>query len=520
MTEIIEYQINVREQAAVAAMDKVTAGLERTVNSEKRAAAGAEDLAKKQQQLTDKSNQVAGAAARVGSVLNSVGAVTGKLDGTLGSLVQAVGRGTLAFNSMSAVLGGPIGIAIGVATAGLAVYSAYMDEAEQQAKELESATKSLQTTTLKFGETLADSVAARAGVLSGFRAKLMGERGELEKQTAAELGDREREIQSRLADTLLTSKGDIAELKRQLADVQEVKAATDLLAPGQTLARTKGGDLPKTGRTEEMKDPRETTRELQNKDRIAALNESERVAQERQRMLDRFAESGGEDAIKRAGDKAERQASRDFEAEADKRASDDRRELLQQEHAEWERLDQQVMDRHQMMRDTGQQAFAAIGAASLTAAAQAAASGKNMLKAVGAALGGVLIADGVKNEMAGIGRALFSYGLDPTSEALIAIGLAEITAGIGFGAASSGGGGASKGGGGGPRKAAFTDARTGQPVYDDGLGPASPTLVAPSRSTGSQQTNVYNFNSTFALRPEDAIQMKKTAEQGARQGYT
>ncbi len=525
VAEFIDYQIRVTDAArAQAEIDKLTRALEQSANAERKASLTADqhsqalratarmsDVMERQQlranvaleaaassgaKAAGEAGNFAGAGARVGSILNMVGASATQLDSTIGGLVGSLGRGTLAWNNMAAMVGtgGPWALAVGGAV--LAI-SAFDEVQKALAFDTDAATKAIddQVRALHESEEALARQAAARNASGAATAKAV-----VDARTAL---DRD-------------ARGLTPEQQRQLEEVNRAESvANDAGQIRESAAGRKATEKPAT-------DPQAAAREFANKEQIAALRAQEAESKDKLRRYDELPEAIDKAAGDRRLEDIRRQTNE--EREIAKAASEERKELRRQEAEEYERLDAQTLQRQQMLRDTGQEAFQAIGAASLTAAAQSAVSGKNMLKAVAAALGGVLIADGVKNEMAGIGRAIFSYGLDPTSEALIAIGAAEIAAGVAFGAAGSDSGkgskGAGGGGAGGARKPAFTDARTGQPVYDDGLGPASPTLVAPSKSTGSQQTNVYNFNSTFAPRPEDAIQMKRTAEQGARQGYT
>jgi hypothetical protein len=122
--------------------------------------------------------------------------------------------------------------------------------------------------------------------------------------------------------------------------------------------------------------------------------------------------------------------------------------------------------------DTGVEALEALVTGSEVSAAAVA---QSLLKGIGK----WLIGRGTSDVMEGTGRALKSYGADPSAYGLIGLGTAEISAGLGMmaGSAAMGGGGAGGGGGG-----AYSggDARTAQwsGSADTGGG------ISGSRATG------------------------------------
>ena len=90
-------------------------------------------------------------------------------------------------------------------------------------------------------------------------------------------------------------------------------------------------------------------------------------------------------------------------------------------------------------------------------------------------LGDQLVGMGVKDVFAGTARAISSYGADPSAWSLIAVGGAEIAAGVGMGAAGAamggggGGGGGAGAGGGRPTPGAASD--------DNGGRDRGPTVI-------------------------------------------
>jgi hypothetical protein len=116
---------------------------------------------------------------------------------------------------------------------------------------------------------------------------------------------------------------------------------------------------------------------------------------------------------------------------------------------------------YSQMTDVGMQVFSNLASSALDALERMAngqeVSGKAVAKAFLKSTGTMLIGRGINDEFAGISRALGEYGLDPTAEGLIALGGAEVAAGLAMvggslaigapkGADASGGSGASGGG--------------------------------------------------------------------------
>jgi hypothetical protein len=96
-------------------------------------------------------------------------------------------------------------------------------------------------------------------------------------------------------------------------------------------------------------------------------------------------------------------------------------------------------------------------------------------------LGDQLVGMGVKDVFAGTARAISSYGADPSAWSLIAVGGAEIAAGVGMGAA----GAAMGGGGGGGGSAGAGGGRPTPQTREDARDSGGPTVV-----------NVYALNPT------------------------
>jgi hypothetical protein len=109
-------------------------------------------------------------------------------------------------------------------------------------------------------------------------------------------------------------------------------------------------------------------------------------------------------------------------------------------------------------------------------------------------LGDQLVATGTITLFQGLGRALSSYGLDPTSEAMIALGGVEVGAGLAMGAAgakAAGGSNAGKGGGsagaGGSQQAASPNAGGGSqnaPAQPMIINITTPSVISPSAEEG------------------------------------
>ncbi len=529
MAELIEYEIKVREQQALAAMDKYTRALEGAARAEKQASLTADqhsqalraqarmsEVMERQQQRANAalaaSSQASAAAAggvnnlgqntaRVLSTLNGFGVALGGIDGNLGAMVSSVGRASGAVAAMSSFLGGPMGVAIGAAVAGVGLLSQAFKENAEDAK---AAADSQDAYVKALAET---EKAARSASAATFNASV------------------QRAQQIRIG--LVDNPND--------PDLLNAQASPERLAAMNALEKSEFGDkIPAEKGSGE--DPRKKAFEELEKERkaLAALEveqlnmeyqETLRVTEEKAKAQ-RAAFEEYEKLRKEQSDLEFQQLDMEYQETvrvAEAKAAAHKKAAAEKEKADAEaaKKQEEAAKKEAAQRQQVEDAFASIGAAAITSAAAAAGAGESMGKAMEKAVGAAIVADGTKNILQGTGMIISSLFTNPAGYALVALGATEVAVGTKMGASGGGAGAGVGAGGGGARKAAFTDARTGQPVYDDGLGPASPTLVAPSKSTGSQQGgNTYVFQSTFAPRPEDAIQMKRTAEQGARQGYT
>ncbi len=222
------------------------------------------------------------------------------------------------------------------------------------------------------------------------------------------------------------------------------------------------------------------------------------------------------DAMPAAEQAAARQKLEQQKAAIRKESVGEEIRLAKFKAAELHKLDVQQAADKKMIADAGIGAFNAITSASIASAAQAAASGENFGKVLIQSIGSVLVADGTKNLLEGIGRGISSYGLDPTAEALIAIGGTEITAGIGMGAASRGAGGSSSGS---DRTTSYAD-NSRQPIV-----PNEPRLSedqwARYNATGSQATTVINVNQPAVISPgpRDGQNVRKAQRAARLKGY-
>lgn len=528
MTELIDYEIKVREQQGIAAMDKYTRALEQAARAEKqatltadqhsaalRATARMNDVFERQQQRANAalaaSSVAAGAAstgvnnlgqntARVLSTLNGFGVALGGIDGEIGAMVSSVGRASGSVAAMSSVLGGPLGIAIGAAVAGVGLLSQAF---KQSAEDVKAATDSQDAYVKALEET---EKAARNAAKAKFNAD----------------AQRAQQIRTGLVDNpndpdLIQARGN--------ADTLGSLDALEQSQFGKKVPEEKGsGEDPRKKAFEEFEKERKAQAALEFGELDAEYQEGLRVA-DKKAQAQREAFEEYERQRKEQTDLEFQQLDMEYQETvrvADAKAAAAKAALQQQEKDEAEAKKKKD---EQQKRDAAHQqaikdAFAGIGAAAITSAAAAAGAGESMGKAMEKAIGAAIVADGTKNILTGTGMIIGSLGANPAGYGLVALGALEVATGTKMGAD---GGGASAGGGGGAgggRKSAFTSATTGEPVYDDGLGPARPTYVAPSTSNGSKGGgDTYIFNSTFAPRAEDAAMMKKTIEQGKRQGY-
>ncbi len=511
VAESIEYQLRVAGAAqAQAEMDKLVRSLEQSAASERkvslsadqmsqslRAAARMSEVMERQQQrtavsldaATSSSTNLAGAGARVGSVLNMVGSSAAQLDGPLGGMIGSVGKATLAWNSMAAILGtgGPWAVAIGGAV--LAI-SAYDDVQKLLAFDVDATTAAIDKQVAALHESeKAMAAQAKARNDSGFATAKAG----VDARAAVERNNR----------------GLTPEQQRQLEEVNRAEAVAG--DAGQIGAGVESAGKAKPGPDTEFKT---LQRQDANDARIRELRKKEDESQQR---LSGY--TGDTDPTLK-----QKLTAIDEQSKAEKDAFSQRVRDAKAADKEMAKLDANTEKRYADLRGVGQETFNTIGSAALAAAAQAAISGDDFLKTLSAALGGVLVADGIKNEMAGLGRALFSYGLDPTSEALIALGAVEIATGIGFGAAgkSSGGGG---GGGAGGRATPQQDYASHR---DDKGGQGPDTRLSAEqwdqydRNSGSQRpTVVNNFNSPSIVSPtsKDSANVGKANRITRLKGY-
>ncbi len=213
----------------------------------------------------------------------------------------------------------------------------------------------------------------------------------------------------------------------------------------------------------------------------------------------------------RAADATRAKLSAEFDAQNEHHQR--LRELAVDTNAEYERLDQEAMERAQLVRQTAANAFGAVASAGGNALNKLAAGQKTSVKEFVGSIGQALVAQGTA-DVARAGAMFFDPLRAGFAPGLLAAAGVEIAVGMGMGAA-----GASGGGGGGGARAPHARRGESGGEFLDRTRAASPTTSRQGGGGGATIIN-QNFNTptVIAVTDEDAARMQRAAREGARHG--
>ncbi len=474
-------------RAQVQAAERTAAATERAAKQ----SAAAVQAANRQAIATQ--NAFAQSAQRITPAFSAAGAAISAMNPQVAALATAMGRAGGAMSGVTSVLGGPWGIAVGVAVAATGLLTSAFSEAKEKSDELYKST-------VKTMEAMRAAQQERITGASSFFSDVRAGKGEFSDLTAQQIDDRimatkaEIDFGSNMPGGRMSA-GDLEGRRDELRRLQEAKGAASLLATGTSLSDLPtGGDGSAGVSVGGAKKKGPTLADRRQSD-LARADAEMAASQARMRALDGFSaqlnappEVSVEARVaKEDAGKAELAA----DIEAKKKATDE--EFKAREEASARATEAEIRDNERraesskktadVMRQASAEAFGMMGAASSKVLQSIAKGEKIKGKQILAGIGDEMIAKGTGYMFEGLFRLISSYGIDQSGTAMIGVGAGAVAFGMGLGAATRGGAGAGKGGG---------SSRT-----------ASPT-IAPSKSTGSQYAQPLTVN-VYALEPSAAV---------------
>lgn len=464
-------------------------------------------------------------SSKASAALGAVGTALGPLGAEFGALGASVSRATGVIGNVTALLGGPLGIAIGVATAGLGVLAKSYSDATAEAEKLQEQQQAL-------AESLRDAGAARSKIANDNAAALEEARLQAELSAGtARIEKFDQEIQ-RLKELAKATSG-TAEAYQALGRAQNLgilreKAAADLNARANMVAEDQaikwnaeaayvaGLEKAEAEQALALSDLEDKIAAQEGK--IGPNKDGKRGGRSKYYKGTLFGEA---DDIKPTADPFAAEAEADQKRElaeallADQAKRDADELRAEAEHrAAMDAIDKQYHEA-ELARIAETQAakeqLHAFGRGMLEEelrlgirAANEAAKGHAMgKKAAVAATGDMLVAAGTRALLEGgiFSATPFMWG---SGAGMIAAGTVAIGTGLAMGAASRHMGGGGSGGG----------KSSGTPQ----LAPATPVSIQGGAGSQQPQTVIINMQSTLTPNADDYDRMMEAANASRKQG--
>ncbi len=384
----------------------------------------------------------------------------------LGKLGSAAMRTAETVMSFGTYLGGPWGIALGAAVAATSLFASALNNVEEQAKQADAAVARLKER---------NKAAAEAKEFAEWSAP----------QSAIFFpGD------PRFKDAL----------NKHGAKVDKRGRLIDPNAPigGPAKGPGAGPEFEAMQRREE------------NEARMRALTAADAESRARVASADAMMAGRGFEDPSKAADATRAKLDREFDLQ---REHNERMKSQADEiNDHYEKLDQQAMERAQLVRSTASAAFGAVASSAGSALNKLAAGQKTSVKEFIGGIGQALVAQGTA-DMARAGAMFFDPLRAGFAPGLLAAAGVEIAVGMGMGAA-----GASGGGGGGGARAPHARRGESGGDYLDRTRAESPS----ARRGGGGGTTVvqqsFNVPTVISYTDEQARAMQRAAREGARHG--
>lgn len=385
------------------------------------------------QAANDNYKKLSETASKTATTVAAFGGALGRLDPQLGAFGAAVGRASGSVQAMTAVLGGPWGLAIGAAVTALGLFAEHMRDAKDETDEFTRAIE--------------------------------------ENQAAIERAQALRGTKGRYAATMLQASDILADASGLTDDAQRknleaiVKKYEETGGIGDNIADKKPG-----------KDPNDPFLSMQRRDAVDAQLKKLRG------MEGGGDKSAGMDAV------ARRKAENEAFLEADKDRFAETLELARENDRELAEIDDQRRKRYDELRAAGFSTFSAVASHGLNSFQMLAKGQKQSVREIVSGIGDTIAAQGQGHLLLGLANA-FIPGMQGTSAGLIGIGTAEIVAGAAMGAATRGGGRGGGGGGGGGRSRSESPISASASAGSGG-GPTTvivnmPTVVSPDANVAA-----------------------------------
>lgn len=449
---------------------------------------------------------LASSASKTASTFAALGGAAGKLAPGLESMGQAVGRASGAIQNMTAVLGGGIpGIVVGGAIALLGVFAERLAKAKEESAKLAEEQRKLAEATAKAAEEqlkaerALEAAATKRAVDFGKPSEVVGLESELSQA---------REDRSLFGKKVALSGGGFLDVGREQADLLDKKIAD--LERRLEVARAKPAEdaakneLEALGKRADMYKDYANLQEKREAEAAEKRKKADHDELESELNLSRFAVS---ELSKNDDELAKTRALR-AQQQKESQARSDREFALAEGRVNKQRLEGQ--------RELGRagidamESFAAGGIGAL----QSLAKGQKVSTAlILAGIGDQMVSLGTMTVFKGLGRAIESYGVDPSAYALMGLGAAEIAAGVGIGAAVRGATPSASAGGGGPSKVYLTQNSDG--TYRQSA--IEPTANPSASAGGSQIVNV-SMPTVIAPTSQDWKRVEAARSEARRQG--
>jgi hypothetical protein len=371
-------------------------------------------------------------ASKTATTLAAFGGSLRAISPELGVFGSAVGRASGAITGMTEVLGGPWGVAIGLAVTALGIFSEHMRDAKDDVDELTRAVEENQAAI---------------------------ERAQQLRETA----DKYRQATIAAMEIIANASGltDEAQRKNQEAIIKQFEDTGGI-----------GDNIADRARKEPGANAFGITEYTRNQGQVAGMQGQLESYKRVQDLL----EQQQKDLLDR-----KRKENEAF-LEANKSAFDQTLQDAREYDAEKAKIDEAQKQRYDELRMAGISTFTAVSANGLEAIHQLVKGHKMSVREIVAGIGDTIWAQGQGHFLLGLANA-FIPGMQGSSAGLIGIGLAEMAAGGALGAATRSGGGSGAGG---------HTGRSESPVSAGGgsnsSGPTTviinmPTVVSPDANT-------------------------------------
>jgi hypothetical protein len=463
-TDVIEVRFKATaDGAVVAAYDKIAAASTKTEATIKRFDAANDNAFRRMNEGVSKGARAIGAFSMAAS----------QAEPALGKLGSTAMRTAETVMSFGTYLGGPWGIALGLAVGAVGLLTAEFASQEERVKK----TREEYERYLKlYTEQEAKEKALRPGVVTDTTSSLVDLRSKAGKDALFE------HYQS----------GGSAVKGNKLVDPS---------------AEGGSGKGPGAGPEFEA-----MQRRSENEQRMRDLDRTDAESRARVASADAMMQGRGFEDPSKAGDATRAKLDREFDLqrEHNERMKSEADEI--NEH--YAKLDAEAAQRTQFGRQVASDAFKATASVGLDAFRKLAQGHKMSAKEALAAIGDTLAASG-QGHMLQAGAYAFIPGMQGNAGGLFAAGALEFAFGVGLGAAASGG----RGGGGGGSRAPHARSGESGGDYLDRTRAASPT-TSRGGSVGGGGTTVVNVSMPTVVSPnaDDGARVKAALREAERAG--